>query len=327
MKRRSVVAGTLLLAIACVASGAAAQARPAKVGIMVVESSPLTASLVAAFRDDLAGLGYADGKEIEILVVDAGGDYRTLPRLAAELIKAEVAAIVSYGTTATQAAAAATTTIPIVMNATTSALAMGFTDSVGRPTRNVTGLATYSSVDMHDKRLGLMREIMPSMKKMSVLLAAASAGEQKAVEQLQLTGTKLGVSVERAAVADAKALPAAFAGIQSSGADAIYVAPSSLLLNHVREIADLALAHRLGGMYPSRDYADAGGLISYGQNLKARFRRSASYVAKILSGVAVSDLPFEQTDILELVVNMKTANELGIAIPQSIMLMADEVIE
>jgi putative ABC transport system substrate-binding protein len=229
-------------------------------------------------------------------------------------------------TQAVIAAKRATSTIPIIMTAPTDAVASGLVASLARPGGNVTGL-TFLSTDLAGKRLQLLRELLPKVTRVAVLsYKGLAGGTQLMLEKLQAASRQMGITLIVRIENEAAALAGAFEAMQRERAQALFVQSTPFTSDNRKRIAELATQHRLPTIIESRAFVDAGGLMSYGPSLLEMYRRSAHYVDRIFKGAKPADLPVEQPDKYEMVVNLKTAKALGLTIPQSLLARADEVI-
>jgi putative tryptophan/tyrosine transport system substrate-binding protein len=279
-----------------------------------------------AFRQGLRDLGYVEGQNLVIEYRYAEG-FERLPELAAELVRLQVEVIVASGVPAIRAAQHTTRTIPIVMAGTADPVAAGVVASLARPGGNTTGLS-FLSAELPGKRLELLKEAVPQSTRVAVL--AKAAGPYESVRWLNLTGAAraLGLHLHVVELHSAEELDSAFAAMTRAGADALIVVADQALMDGLRgRIVDLAATSRLPAMYDWKMYVDAGGLMSYGPSLSDIFRRAATYVDKILKGAKPADLPVEQPTKFELVINLKAAQALGLTLPPTLLVLADEVIQ
>lgn len=338
-KRRGEIALRRAL-FACIVSAVGAlvgatpdgRAQPAsrvhRVGWLGNGSAPSSASpAVGDFQQGLRDLGYVVGQNVVIEFRYADGSADRLTDMAIELARSPMDVIVTSGEPAAFAAKRATQSVPIV--ATEFGLdpvKAGLVASLGRPGGNVTGLASISE-DLWQKRLGLLRELAPKVARVAALWNPANPGNVFCVDELRSAAPGLGVQLRALEVRDAKTLDQAFAIMAREPIDAIAVCWDSVTLAHAKAIADFALSHRLPTVAPLREYAQAGALLSFGASLPAQRRRAAYYVNKILKGAKPSDLPVERPTLFELVVNLKTAKALGLALPPTIGLLADDLLE
>ena len=279
-------------------------------------------ALIAGLRD----LGLVEGKNIIIEYREAAGKYERLPGLAAELVEMKVDVIVAVSPGAIQAARQATTTIPIVMVATSDPVGSGFVASLSRPGRNITGLSNMA-VDVSSKYLELLRDAVPKLSRVIVLVNPGSLTHPDYLKHIQATAQTTGVKVSPAQAGTASEIEAAFGAMKQERPGALIVLPDQFFLVQARRIAELAAQHRLATMFWTLGPVESGGLMSYGQIAGEQFYRAATYVDKILKGAKPGDLPVEQPTKIELVINLKTAKAIGLTIPQELLLRADKVIE
>jgi putative ABC transport system substrate-binding protein len=322
------VAG-FVLAVALVAGvpvpGAAQQA-PAKIpriGILSPAASPST-KLFDAFREGLRDLGYIDGQNITIEYRLFAGDYSRLPAMTADLVRLPVDIIVADGTTIAKIVHDATRTIPIVIAAGGDPVAAGLAESLAHPGGNVTEVVLLLT-EVSAKRLQLLKDAFPAISRVAALWdPAVLPYHARATEE---AASLLAVQLRRIEIATPDQIPAGFEAAIAGGAEGLVVLPSGIFWNERTRMVALAAKSGLPAIYEVRDFADAGGLLSYGPNVVGNFRRAAGYVDKILKGAQPGDLPMEQPTRFELVVNLRTAKALGLTIPPSILALADEVIE
>jgi len=282
---------------------------------------------VDAFRQGLHELGYVEGQNFVIEYRGAEGKEERLSDLAAELVRLHVDVIVAVGPSATRAAQHATRTIPIVMTGSADPVAQGFVASLARPGGNITG-GSFLMAELPGKRLELLKETVPQSTRVAVLGNPAFEPYKLYLNNLTVAAQALGLHLHVVEVRSADELDPAFAAMTRAGADALIVmADPALMDNLLGRVADLAATHRLPAMYYWKMYVEAGGLMSYGPSLTERHRRAAAYVDKILKGAKPANLPVEQSTKFELVINLKTAKALGITMPPSLLLLADEVIQ
>jgi ABC-type uncharacterized transport system substrate-binding protein len=326
MRRREFVA---LLSGAAVAwpLGASAQ-QPGKVfrigflGLTTAESLPKRPE---AFRAGLRDLGYQEGRDIVIEYRWADENYDRLPALLAELVRLNVDVIVTHGTPGVLAAKRATTTIPIVFATSGDALGSGLVSSLTRPGGNVTGL-TYFNPELSAKRLELLKEIMPGLTDVGVLLNPVNPMNEPIIPAMKLTAQALKLELHQFGAREPAEFEGAFAAMAARRVGALVVLDDTTLIASASAVANLALQQRLPSIgWP--DYAVVGGLMAYGVNFLDMFRRAATFVDKILKGAKPGDLPVEQATKFETIVNRKTAKAIGIDVSTSLLLRADEVIE
>lgn len=327
-----IVVGTILLLVTTLIAPDAAHADPTKVfRIGVLEPSsfatPATPinSLWEAFRQGLRELGYVEGRDVVIEIRAAEGRYDRLPALAAELVRIKSDVIVVDGTMAVVPAKQATKTIPIVMAVAANPVESGLVSSLAHPGGNITG-NSFLSADLAGKRLALLKEAVPNAQRVAILSNPGAPAHAIILKEGFGRAQTLGLFIQNVPVSTLPGLDEAFATARAQHANAIFVLDDPMFGSNAVRIVELAAQTRLPAMYGIRQYVDVGGLISYGPNLTDLFRRAATYVDKILKGANPGDLPIEQPTKFELVVNLKTAKALGITIPESILLRANEVI-
>ena len=326
MNRRDAVVALVALGAAAGSrvSLAQAQGKIWRVGILSPTSASLSSSNTNAFLKGMRELGYIEGRNLIVEGRFADGKLERLPGLAAELVQLKVDVIVVQSSPAISAAQKATTTIPIVMTSAGDPVRSGFVKSLARPGGNITGLSIMSG-DTGAKLLELLRSVVPKLSRVAVLTPSATHG---AISQsVQATAQKAGVKTLVAEASTPQEIENAFSTMVREKADAIIVGSPSVFGQQHRQIAELALKYRMPSMFQDRVTVENGGLISYGQKITDFYERSATYVDKILKGAKPGDLPVEQPVSFELVVNLKTAKALGLTIPQTILVRADEVIE
>jgi putative ABC transport system substrate-binding protein len=327
MKRRELL--TALGAGAFLAPAASSgQAAPKvwRIGYLSPRSGPVD-SQDHAFRRGLADLGYVEGRNVAIEWRFANGGYERLPAMAAELVRMKVDVIVADSSAAIRAAQQATTTIPIVFPTTGDPVGSGFVASLARPGGNITGLSN-ANLDVSAKHLELLLAVVPKLSLVAVLGNPGSSTRAAIVKDLQSAARKDGrVRLLPVEARTPDEIERAFATLTEQRAGGLIIAADTFLISQQGpHIAALAIKHRLPSI-TTRGYVEAGGLMTYGHHIEDSFRRSASYVDRILKGAKPADLPVEQPTQFELVINMKTARALGLAIPQSVLLRADRVIE
>jgi putative tryptophan/tyrosine transport system substrate-binding protein len=280
---------------------------------------------IEAFRQGLHELGYAEGKNIFIEYRYAEGKLDRLPALAAELVRLKLDLIVTGSPQATRSAKQATSTIPIVM-AFDDPVGSGFVASLARPGGNITGLSTLFP-EMSGKQLELLKEIVPKLSRVAVLGNASQPGNPQALREINLTADAFGVQVQYLEVRGPKDIETAFREASKERADAVLVLSTTVLYFNRRQVSDLAVKSRLPTIYGRPEYVDDGGLVYYGPSYTDLYRRVAVYVDKILKGAKPADLPVEQPTKFELIINLKTAKQIGLTIPQSVLYRADKLIK
>jgi putative ABC transport system substrate-binding protein len=292
-----------------------------RVGILA-QNSPLWED----FRQGLRDLGYVEGRTIAIEYRWAEGSDERFPRLAADLARLGADIIVTWGTPSTLAAKDATKMIPIVMVASGDPVGTRLIDSLARPGGNVTGLSSHNP-GLEAKRLELLKELVPRLSHVAVLWNPANPLHDGLVREAKDTASRLAVRLELVGVKNSTEFDAAFVTIEKKRLDALVVESDNFFYFHRKRIVDFAAKSRLPAVFTLRGFADAGGLLVCGASYSALFRRAAIYVGKILKGAKPADLPVEQPTKFELVINLKTAKALGLTIPRSLLLRADEIIE
>ena len=324
--RREILLATGALLAAPLAVEAQQAAQIPRIGFLASSSAESGKGRLTAFRQGLRELGYLEGQNIIIEQRYAAGKFEELPNLAAELVRRKVDVLVTEGTPAASAAKNATSAIPVVMGNAGDPVGIGLVASLARPGGNITGLSDFSS-DTVTKRLELLKEVVPSASHVAVFFNPANATNPLQLRTLQAAAPALGVTLLRFEVRGADDIERAFAAMRSERPGALIFAGDAIFNVHLKLIVALAAKSRLPALYGGRPAVDAGGLMSYGTNFDDLFRRAAAYVDKILKGAKAADLPIEQPTKVELVINLKTAKTLGITIPRSILLRADQVIE
>jgi putative ABC transport system substrate-binding protein len=300
------------------------------VGFLGPGPSDLNEPNMSAFRQGLAGLGYVEGRNILIESRWAEGKPERFPALAAELVALKVDVILTAGgTLAALAAKQATTTIPVVFSVVGDPIAEGLVTSLAQPGGNITGLSNVTN-DLIGKWLELLKQVLPGVDLVAILWKPDSMPERARevrLKELDASAQALGVQLQIVEAREAADLDGAFLQISAKGARALVVLTTPVFGLERQRIADLAAKNRLPTVYASRNYVDAGGLMSYGPNFVDLNRRAAFYVDKILKGAKPSDLPVEQPTKFDLFINLKTARALGLALPPTLLVAATEVIE
>ncbi len=274
------------------------------------------------FRQGLRDLGYVEGKNIRFEFRSAEGQINRLPELAAELVRLKVDIIVTWFTPATQAAKQATREIPIVMADAGDPVGTGLVASLPRPGGNVTGIAGVTA-ELSGKCIELIREMLPTARRVTALANATDPFSKPFLEQIQLAGEASGTTINPVRVSSREEFEGAFAAMEKERPDAVIVQPSL----PSKRAAELALEHRVPAVSVPRWFAEEGGLMSYSARFADLYRKAALYVDKILKGARPADLPVEQPTIFELVINLKTARALGLTVPPELLVRADQVIE
>jgi putative ABC transport system substrate-binding protein len=294
-----------------------------KIGFIATGGVPL---YMNAFHDALQALGWIEGKNVIYEARYAENRLDRLPKMVAELLRLNVDVIVAGGTPAPLAAKRATATVPIVMTAAADPLGSGLVASLARPGGNVTGLSLMSA-DLVEKRLELLKEVLPGISSVAVLWNADHPFSALVFKETARAAQALRIEVQSLEVRSPGDIDGALTTAMWQNASALIAVEDPLTTDYRHQIADFAAENRLPAIYGLRMFVDAGGLLSYGADLADLYRRAAGYVDKVLKGAKPSDLPVEQPTKFELVVNLKTAKALGLIIPPTLLATADEVIE
>ena len=320
---------TLVLGLLALPFAAEAQqpAQPPRIGFLIA-SSPATQPPrnKEAFRQGLRELGYVEGQNLVIEWRYGEGRLERLPALAAELVRLQVACIVTAGPADHRAAQTATATIPIVMVWDNDPVGNGFVASLARPGGNMTGLSVQSP-EISGKQLELLKELVPQLARVAILGNSTEAGNAASAKAIELAAGALGVQLHYFDVLAIEDIVPAFHAATEGRADAALVLSSPVSMMQREQLAALAVKSRLPAIYWASDFVDVGGLMSYGVSRPDLYRRAATYVDKILKGTKPADLPVEQPTKFELVLNLKTAQALGITFPPTLLIQADKVIE
>jgi ABC-type uncharacterized transport system substrate-binding protein len=322
-----VVIGLALLAKPLGAGSQPPGQKVPRIGYLDGASLSANSVRLEAFRHGLRELGYVEGQSVAIEWRSADGKADRLPGLAAELVRLKVDVIVTGGAGATRPAKEATATIPIVMAQDSDPVESGFVTSLARPGGNVTGLSMLHP-ELSVKRLELLKEMQPKLSRVAVFGTSSWAGNARGLRETQKAAETLRLKLQYVDVSRPTDFEIAFQTASKGQAEAIVMLVWNPLLNARRkEVVELAVKSRFPTMYRERESVEVGGLITYGPNIPDLFRRAAYYVGKILKGAKPADLPVEQPTKFELVVNLRTAKAIGLTIPQSILVRADEIIQ
>ena len=322
-----VVVLALSLTLPTLAAEAQETANKAHVGVLLLTPrAGAGGAYIEALRGGLRELGYVEGQNLLLEIRSAEGRPDRLPRLAAEILATRPDVLVTAGSEAILTLKRATDVVPIVMATVMDPVALGITPSLAKPGGNLTGLAILS-LELASKRLQLLKEAFPRLSRVAVLWNPDNPGNALVLKEVEIAAQALGLRWQGFAVQRPDKLVEAFEAVVGAQCNGILAIEDSVLFSHLSRIVESAARSRLPAMYAFRQFADAGGLMSYGPNTPDSFRRAAVYVHKILKGAKPADLPIEQPTKFELVINLKTAKALGLTIPQSLLLRADQVIQ
>jgi putative ABC transport system substrate-binding protein len=321
----SILFVVVLLAVAVIAEAQQPKKVP-RIGYLAGASHAAIAFRLEAFRQGLRELGYLEGKNIGIEYRYSEGNFRRQKELAFELARANVDVIVTSGPASTRAAKEATATIPIIMTFDSDPVGSGSVASLARPGGNITGLSTLAP-EISGKQLELLKEIVPKLSRVAVIGSSANPGNAQVLKEMEAVAQVFSVKLQYLDILDPKELEAAFRTASNERADAMVVLAGTIIIAQRARIADLAIKSRLPSIYERREFVEAGGLMSYGISITDLDRRAAIYVDKILKGAKPGDLPVEQPTKFELVINLKTAKQIGLTIPQRVLTRADKVIK
>ena len=299
--------------------------RPEGPRIGVLSQSAPPNNGVESLKQGLRDLGWVEGQNVGVEYRYASGKLERLPQLAAELVRLKVDVIVTGGEPAIRAAREATSTIPIVMAISGDPVETGLIASLARPGGNITGLSLVN-LELGGKRLELLKETVPKLSRVAVLWNATNPVKTLELKSTQVAAGALGVRVTSYEVRGPTDFAPAFAAIAKARSDGLIPLVETRTITHRKQIGEFAVKNRLPMIAELREFAEAGGLMTYGPSILDLYRRAATYVDKILKGAKPADLPVEQPTKYEMIINLKTAKALGITIPQSILIRADEVI-
>jgi putative ABC transport system substrate-binding protein len=290
--------------------------------VAAIGSDAVYAPLLQGMRE----FGYVEGKNLVIELRSSDGQIERLPDLAAELVRAKVDVIVTSGSQATSAAQKATGMIPIVMGTAADPVGSGFVKTLAHPAGNITGLSNLGG-DISSKHLEFLLTMVPRISRVAVLVNSTNSSNSPILKAIQVAARTVSVKILPLEASNPQAIENAFAIMAREKAAAVIVAIDGYFVQQRHQLAELTFKYRMPSMFGQRAHVEAGGLMSYGQNLSDNFRRAAAYVDKIFKGAKPGDLPVEQSTTLELYINGKTAKALGIKIPNSILVQATKVIE
>jgi putative ABC transport system substrate-binding protein len=299
-----------------------------RVGFLSARRRPpvLDLDYYGAFPRRMKELGYVEGGNLHIEWRFADGDYKLLPGMASELVRLKMDAIMALGPPCVSAAQKVTTTIPIVIVVSVDPVAAGFVKSLARPGGNITGLLNLAG-DISAKHLEMLLAMVPGLSRVAVLVNPANPAHAQILKNIQAAAQKAGIKTIPLNAQTPGEIESALAAAAKEQAGAVIVGLDPLFIQQVSQIAAQATKHRLPSIFSNREYAEADGLMSYGQNQVEIYHRAAEYLEKIFKGAKPAELPVEQPTKLELLINRKTAKTLGLTIPQSLLISADKVIE
>jgi putative tryptophan/tyrosine transport system substrate-binding protein len=327
--RRCWLVVALILAAMLFALCSSAKAQQAtkiqRIGYLSGSSPSTSANRREAFQQGLHELGYVEGKNIVIEWRWAHGKFDRLPVLAAELVRLKVDVIVTTGPQATRPTKQATSTIPIVMAQDPDPVGNGFVASLAQPGGNITGLSSLAP-ELSGKQLELLKETVPQLSCVAVFGTSTNPGNAQNLKEVELAAKALGVKLQYLDVLSPNDIEAAFQATSKARADAVLMLPGSVLVLRRAQLTELAVTSKLPAIYQQTEFTEAGGLMYYGTNTPELFRRAATYVDKILKGAKPADLPVERPTKFELIINLKTAKQIGLTIPPNVLARADRVI-
>ena len=324
MRRRDVV--MLLGGAAAATWSAAARAQQSAMPVIgFLSATGPNERLLALLRKGLGELGYTEGRNVAIEYRWAEGRYDRMPALAEELVRRQVAVIVASPTPPALVAKAATATVPIVFGVTDDPVKLGLVKSLARPDGNATGVYFFLS-DLAAKQLGLLRELAPAATRIGLLVNPDNANAT-AVTREMAAASAVGVEIEVVRASDSTAIDAAFAALVRNKTGALVVGADPFFFNRRAQLATLATRHAIPAIYTVREFAEAGGLMSYGTSLTEVFRQLGVYAGQILKGSKPSDLPIVQSTKFDFIINLTTARALGLTVPDNLLVAANEVIE
>jgi putative ABC transport system substrate-binding protein len=305
---------------------ARAQAKVARIGFLGNSTAALETNLIGPFRDGLRALGYEEGRNVIIEYRWAEGNYARFPALVAELLASNVDVLVTAGTPASLAIKQETTTVPVVMIAVGDPVGTGLVPTLARPGGNLTGLSSIAP-DLEGKRLELLREFVPKLSHIAVLINSLNPFHTASMHQADAAAKALGIKLQVLDVRASEDLDGAFAAILKDRPEALLILADRIFLHNRTRLMDFATQQRLPNVNAYHELVEAGGLMSFGPSYEDMHRRAAIYVDKILKGARPADLPIEQPMKFTLILNLKAAKTLGLELPPTLLARADEVIE
>jgi putative tryptophan/tyrosine transport system substrate-binding protein len=317
--------GAMLLALSVLAEAQQATKKIPRVGFLSLNPVTVQKDRLEAFREALRKLGYVEGENINIEYRYADNKPERMPGLAAELVHLNVDVIVTTGSSATRPAKDATTAIPIVMMSDNDPVGSGFVTSLARPGGNITGLTNISG-DLGDKRLELLKEIVPRLSRVAVFRDLTNVTEGIGVDEIEPTARVLKIQTQRFELAKVEDFDSQFQAIMKWRPGGLMIAGGPLMNEHRKRLIEFATKNKLPAMYNRDEFVEAGGLVSYAPSFIDLTRRAATYVDKILKGTKPSDIPVEQPMKFEFIINLKAAKQIGLTIPPNVLVRADRVI-
>ena len=323
MRRRDVVS---LLGGAAVSWPIAGRAQQPAIGFLGAQTPEMFVSRLGAFHQALKQTGYVEGRNVVVEYRWAEGRDDRLLDLASDLVQRQVAVIITSSTSSAIAAKAAATTIPIVFSVSSDPVQLGLVESLNRPGGNRTG-STNLGVEAGSKRLELLRELLPAARVMAFLIHPDNPGTESQINEHQAAAHKQGLRLHVLRASSEGDLDAAFATLHQLGVEGLVIGPDSFFNTRNEQLATLALHYRVPAVYNDQPFVIAGGLMSYGASITDQYRIAGLYAGRILKGEKPGDLPVQQSTKVELFLNLKTANTLGLTIPPTLLALADEVIE
>jgi len=326
MNKRVVWLVTLLFLAAVTLAEAQQPKKVPRIGFLSAASASAVAGRLDAFRQGLTELGYIEGKNIVVEYRYADGKADRLPALAAELVGAELDLIVAATTPGVLAVKKTSATVPIVFVDISDPVANGLVASLARPGGNITGLTIFGP-ELSGKRLELLKEAAPNVARVALLWNSANPANELMWKETQAVAHELRVQLQSLEVRSSNDFDSAFEAALREHAQALIAAPEPLINTHLKRIVEFAAKNRLPAMYGAPEVVNAGGLMAYAPSYTDLYRRAATYVDKILKGTKPADLPVEQPKKFEFIINLKTAKQIGVTIPQSVLFRADKVIK
>jgi putative ABC transport system substrate-binding protein len=325
IKRREFIVGLGSAAAWPMVARAQQPAMPV-IGYLGAKSADDSEFLAVAFRQGLKEAGYVVGQNVAIEYRWANGQYQQLPALAADLVRRRVTVITALSAPSAMAAKAATATIPVAFEAGVDPVEIGLIGSLSRPGGNITGV-TNLNVELGPKKLELLHKLVPAPPRIAALFNPANPNSESVQKGIQAAARALGVEVEVLRASTDREIDTAFASLVQARAGGLFISPDPFFVGRTKQLAALTVRHAVPAVFEFREFVAAGGLISYGSNLRDAYRLVGLYVGRILKGDKPADLPVQQVVKVELIINLKTAKALGLTIPETLLATADEVIQ